>query len=305
MSRKADYVNNAIYQPFLNGGNSKSSNRREIIANMYVRVLTELSANRFTWKGLPDSVDERFMELTLFWQALCVFYYDDKYDRFLALRAAGSGAVNMYDNPTTFTVYGNQMINKTLTARECVPIWSNYLRVPDWDIVTIYATKLADIDRTIEINLKGMRVPFIIAAGETERQSYMNMWNAIEDGQPALFVTNSVRESIDEKIKLLNLSIDKDLVDRLLTAKSKIWNECMTLLGIDNVNSEKKERLVTDEVSANNGQVYAQRLVNMRARRQAAAQINDMFDLNVSVDWGIADDMSATAAPDDTLPQIG
>ena len=73
----------------------------------------------------------------------------------------GSGQVNMYDNPTNFTVYGNQVFSKILDARHCVPIWSNYLRGADWDIIDIYSQRLAAFDRTLGVNMLSARHPFV------------------------------------------------------------------------------------------------------------------------------------------------
>ena len=289
---RTDYVADAIYGPF---ANNPSRNRAVTNERMYLRILAELSVNRFKWVGLPDTIDERFLELTLFHQALCVFYFDKDYDRYLALRAAGTGRVNMYDNPTTFTTIGNGngQTNKTLKSRECVPIWANFLRVPDSDICYLYATKLAQVDRTIEINLKAMRHTSVLFVDENERQSYVNLMRQVDEGQPHIFGTPSLDLS---KVQAFNLGIDKDQVPNLMLVKTRLWNECMTLLGINNANQDKKERLVSDEVAANNDQVVAARGVSLNARVMAAEQINRMFGLSVSVGWNPNADMLARAA---------
>lgn len=70
-----------------------------------------------------------------------------------------------------------------------------------------------------------------------------------------------------------------------MIAKSKLWNECMGLLGINNANQDKKERLVAAEVGANDEQVEATRNIALNARQQACDRINDMFGLDISVDF--------------------
>lgn len=257
---------------------------------MYQRVLTELSLNRFKWVGLPDSIDERFMELTLFRNALCVFYREESANRYLAVQGTGVGNVNMYNNPTEFQVIGNSMVNKRLGAKQCVPIWANFLRIPDHDIVYLYATKLAEVDRTIEINLKSMRQSQIMFVDENQRLSYVNLMRQHQEGQPLILGTPGMDLS---KIQVFNLGIDKDQVVNLMDVKARLWNEAMTLLGINNSNQDKKERLVADEVSANNDQVSAQRSVALKSRKIAAEQINRMYSLTISVDW---DETAKTSA---------
>ena len=284
MSRKRDHVEEYLYGPFR--GNAPRD-RKALYETMFMRTLTEFATNRFKWAGLPEEIDKRFLELELFRHALVVFYYDnDNYDRYLALRGSGAGKWNMYDNPTTFTVTGNTMVNRRLQAgRECVPIWANTLRVPDWDLVLLQSTKLAEIERTIEINLQAMRKPFLFAVDEHERQSFVNLWRQVQEGQPAIFGTETLSGSLDDKVKLFNMGIDKDIVLNLQISKSKIWNETMTYLGIDNANQDKRERLVADEVAANDAQIHAARNAALNARQYACEQINKKYGLNVSCEW--------------------
>jgi hypothetical protein len=294
--RKRDYVEEYLYGPFR--GNAPRD-RHALYETMYMRVLCEYATNRFKWTGLPEEIDRRFVEYELFRHALVVFFHEDEksnprgegfahFDRYFALRGSGAGAWNMYDNPTTFTVVGNNMgglLPRKLTGRQCVPIWANTMRVPDWDLVLLQATKLADIERTIEINLKAMRKPFLIGVNDNERMTFMNVWRAADEGDPVVWGTPDLMARVDDAIKLLDLKIDKDLVLNLQISKAKIWNETMTFLGINNSNQDKRERLVADEVAANDQQVSAARNSAMGARKYAAEQINRMFKLNVTVEW--------------------
>ena len=290
MSKKRkDVVRSDFIQPFMNTGqkgfaNSPTNNMQATTERMYVRVLTEMCTNRFNWVGLPDSIDTRFLELELFRSSLVVFYFDREYERYLALRATGAGRTNMYDNPTSFTVSGGAMLNKTLGPKQCVPIWGNYLRMPDLDIVLIYARKLASLDRTIEINSLNMRQQKIILADEHERLSMINILKQLDDGDPAILGTKALDLSM---VQVLDLNVHPDTLPKLLVAKSKLWNECMTMLGINNANQDKAERLVADEVSANDQQVKIARAIAMNARTSSAQQINERYKLSVSVHFNL------------------
>lgn len=282
--RKRDHVEEYLYGPFR--GNAPRD-RKALYETMFMRILSEFATNRFKWTGLPEEIDRRFLEVELLRHALVVFFYDDEdYERYFALRGSGVGKWNMYDNPTRFTVIGNTMINRTMDAgKDCVPIWANTLRVPDWDLIMLQATKLADIERTIEINLNAMRKPFLFAVNDMEKQTFMNMWRQLQEGQPAIFGTEALGDALDNKIKMFNMGIDKDLVLNLQIAKSKIWNETMTYLGINNANQDKRERLVADEVAANDSQISAARNSAMGARKYACEQINKRYGLDVQVEW--------------------
>lgn len=286
--KATDYAG-MLYEQF------RSNPRRQRTAlyeHMYLRLFTEMACARFEWKGLPDSVNPRFIEMTLFRQALAVFFYENKdFDKFMCLRGAASGELNWHDEPLSFTVTGNRFVNRTLKAKDCVPIWGNYMRIPDQDIAMLYATKLAELERTIEINLKAMRKPFFFAVEETERLSFQNILRQVAEGQDAVFGTETLSRALEDKIKLFDLKIDKELVLNLYITKAKMWNECMTHLGINNANQEKRERLVVSEVSANNSQVLMARNVALDARRDAAERINEMYgdrlEEEITVDWNV------------------
>lgn len=283
----SDEVYEGIYSPFMN---NPKRNRKVTLERMYMRVLTELSVNRFKWVGLPDTVDARFLEMTLFYNALSIFYFDEEYERYMAVRGAATHP-NIYDNPTQFNILGQGTFkSKQVNSDNAVPIWANYMRIPDHDIVFLYATKLAEIDRTIEINLQSMRFSHIVFVDENERMSYMNVIRQHREGQPVIFGTNSLDPN---KIQAFNVGIDKDIILNLQISKGKIWNECMTLLGIKNANEDKRERMVVDEVNANEDQVASSRGVSLNARAQAADQINVLHNLSVSVGWNEQADASA------------
>lgn len=67
--------------------------------------------------------------------------------------------------------------------------------------------------------------------------------------------------------------------------KTQIWNEALTYLGISNINITKKERLITDEVTRNQGGTIASRYSRLEARRDACKEINKMFGLDIWCDY--------------------
>lgn len=302
-NRNGDGITNPLYSQvgsaFL-GNTAKTS--RVVEMRMYQRVLTELALNRFTWNGLPAGMTGRFIEMMLLRDGLCVFYFDRSVERFLSLRATGTGPINIYDNPTKFTVIGNgQFPSKTLKADECVPIWCNYLRIPDMDIVTVFADKLANVSRTIDINLQQQRKPYILTVPEERRLAAMNVLRQLSDGEMAILGNETL--DLNNMIQAFNTQVHPQLVLNTMSAKQKIWNECMTLLGINNANQEKRERMVVDEVSANDEQVEMNRTVSLAARREACDAINTRWGLSVSVDF--TPSPAASVIDDEFAPREG
>lgn len=301
MAKRQDLVYSEFYAPHLNGGrrNNPANNRQIAHERMYMRVLTEMAANRFDWQGLPDEINKRFLEWNLVYRALTVFYKDPEYDRYVVAQGSGVGHTNYVDEPVSFTVIGPGIgagHAKTLKALpwrdeagtrfepECVPIWANFSRYPDLDIIMLYAHKLAKIDRSIEITADNMRKTKVVAAPESERLSYVNVLKQIAEGQEAVFGTTALQD-LAGAVSVLDLGVATGTLSELQIGRAKLWSECMGLLGINNANQEKKERLVAAEVGANDEQVQATRNVALNARQFACEQINQLYGLNVSVDF--------------------
>lgn len=284
--RKRPNMADAIYSNHLFGSEFKqnpNSTRFSLIESMYQRILTELASNRFKWTGLPDEVDVRYLELNLFYHALSVFFYNKDFDKYMALKGGGTNWINMMDNPTSFMVIGNNFVSKTLSAKDCVPIWANQLRRPDVDIITLYAHKLAELDVTIEINSKNARQNKVLVTNENQRLSVTNINRQIDNGENGITVAGPIQDM--QFVQALDLGINPDSLEKLDVLRARQWNVAMSLLGIENANQDKTERLVSGEVDANNGQTASMRFVNLNERRRAAKLINEKYGLNVSVEF--------------------
>lgn len=296
-NRKPDLVY-SNYHPgrTLSNANNAVINQQVLTERMYQRHLTELCINRFKWEGMPPEIDGevlRFLELNTFYRGVTLFHKNKTNNKFFLSRAAGTGPINGYDNPTEWTTLGmgTGFETQTLSDTECVPIYCNALRTPDTDVVSLFSMKLANIDRTIELNIKNLRYTKVITVDESNRLTWANLMRKIEQGDPFVLGTTGLDLG---QVQALDVGAHPETLPKLLEVKSKLWNECMGLLGLNNANQDKKERLVTDEVSANDEQVMASRNIHLKARKVAADKINEMFDLNISVKF---DDM-----PDTTIP---
>jgi len=276
-------------------GNSVVAQQR-LVEQMYQRHLTELCVNRFKWENMPEEMIEDnalwFLEMELFSTANALFFKHPDNGKFMVGKAAQVGKLNWYGQPTSWNVIGNGLQqNFTLTDDECVPIWGNALRTPDTDIVSLYAMKLANLDRTIELNVKNLRYSKLVTVSEEQRLTWANVMRKIEQGDPFIMGTSALDIGA---VQALDVGAHPEVLPKLLETKSKMWNECMGLLGLNNANQDKKERLVSDEVSANDEQVQASRNLHLKARKQAVENINRMFNLNINVKF---DDMVDTTIP--------
>lgn len=284
--KKRPNAANDIYAYHMAGGLGYNSamGREVMIENMYMRMLTDLAVNRFKWIGLPPQINQRFLELTLFYNGMVLYFEDENLGQ-IAVKATPNGAWNWQNDPTGFTITANGYYRHApVSAARAVPIWCNYLRTPDLDVVAIFANRLAQIDRTLEINTEQLRNTRIVRAGENQRLSYENINRQISEGQPVIRVSESM--SVEDVFEVLDFGLDATkTILPLDMYHSRQWGKCMGLLGIEFANQDKKERLVAAEVDANEEQTDSIKLVNLNSRREAAERINAMFHTNIRVEY--------------------
>lgn len=245
----------------------------------YYDRLTELSISMFEWRNLPDTVDPRFLELTLFSNGMAVFFKEE--DDYLALQCAISGPLDVYRIPVRRRAYAVNGFNRELDNKNSVIIYNNMLHKNSMLDVRMFARDLYNLDRAISVNANAQKTPILIRCAENERLSLENVYMNYDGNKPVIFADKQLNPNA-----LTVLKTDAPYVaDKLYTLKTQKWNEALTYLGISNVNITKRERLIMDEVTRNQGGTIASRYSRLESRRQACKQINEMFGLDIQCDY--------------------
>lgn len=246
----------------------------------YYNRLLELAINMYEWKNLPDTVDERFLELTLFSDGMAVYFRDEILGD-LCLQTMIGGNLDVYRIPMERTAYAANGYQVRLDPTNSVIIFNNYTHTNSMLDIEMYARRLYNIERTIDVNVNAQKTPVMVIGSEAQRLTLKNLMMQYDGNEPFIYGDDKLN------VNALNvLRLDAPYVaDKLNILKRQIWNEALTYLGIENSNTEKKERLITDEITSNLGGVEAQRFCRLNARRKAADQINAMFGTNITVDF--------------------
>lgn len=257
---------------------------------MYFTRLMELAISTFEWENLPDTCDERFMELSLFNNGSAVFFKDDVLG-YLTLKVLNNGMLNVYNVPTNRRAFAVNGYQKQLDDTDSVIIWNNRLREPSWPLVQYYAKRLWEYDRIIDVNIRAQKTPVLIQGTENQRLTLINLYKDYDGNAPVILADKTL--DIGNVIK--SVKTDAPLVsDKIYVLKTQLWNEALTALGISSVSFQKKERLISDEVTRSMGGTIASRWSRLEARQKAADEINKMFGLNIEVkfreDYREADD---------------
>lgn len=246
----------------------------------YYNRLTELALSMFEWKNLPDTVDPRFLEMCLFGDGMAVFFEDEVLG-YLCLQCTISGKLNVYRIPTKRRAYATNGYQKNLDEKNSVIIFNNYLHTNSMLDVEMFSKRLYNLDRAIDVNANAQKTPILIQCDESQRLTMKNLYKEYEGNAPFIFGTKALDTT---GLKVLNTGAPY-VADKLYQLKTQIWNEALTYLGISNINTQKKERMITDEVTRNQGGVVASRYSRLESRRQACKQINDMFGLDIWCDY--------------------
>lgn len=264
---------------------SKNKKRRWLSAEInnktyidYYERLMELALNVFEWENLPPSVDERFLELALYEYGYCL-YFNDEIIGNLALTCTLGGQLDVYRTPILRRAYATNGYNKLCKSSDSVLIFNNYLHTPTQLTIELFARRLYEIERAIDVNVKAQKTPVAILSSEQQRLTMHNLYMQYDGNEPFIFGDKNMDSDSIKTIK----TDAPFIADKLQILKHQIWNEALTFCGIENSNADKKERLVSDEVGSNYGNIEAQRNVMLNARKQAVKKINAMFGTNINV----------------------
>lgn len=247
----------------------------------YFERLKQLGMSMFEWKNLPETVDERFMELILFDEGKVLFFKDEELG-YLTLQCAFDSQLDVYRNPIKRKPIAINGYNFDVRDKSnSVIIYNNYLRTNSVLDVMQFARRLYSIDRIIDVNVRAQKTPVLITASEGQRLTLLNVYEQYDGDEPVIFGD----KNLDPKSVGVLKTDAPYVADKLYQLKVQYWNEALTYLGISNVNFQKKERLISDEVSRQQGGIIANRYSRLQARRQAAEKINEMFGLEIEVNF--------------------
>lgn len=250
----------------------------------WMRRLTELAVNTIEWTGLPDTIDTRYLEMILCNKGMAVFFKDLELDQYLALNVMISDKWNVYNIPTGREAYAVNGYHNKLDISNSVIIFNNYLHTPTIIDLEIYARKLYEVDRAIDVNIIGQKTPHIVKCSENQRLVLENLFMNYQGNIPFIFGDKSMNF---ENLDTIDIATPY-VTDKLQIARRQIFNDALTYLGIENNSNEKAERMVTNESLSNQGAIEAARQTRLNARQQACGLINKMFGLNVSVKYRVA-----------------
>ena len=241
----------------------------------YLDRLRMLATSLFTWKNLDDIAGtgaSRFLEQSLYDNGRACFVKDDELG-FMVLNVNPSDKLNIYLLPTHVNAWSIGY-NKMYDFDDIVYIMNNELQKPTLASLELFANRLYETERTIDINLQAQKTPILIEGDTKTILTLKNVYMQYSGNTP--FIFGNKQFDISNKLNVLKTDAPY-LIDKLDVHKHQIFNDALTVLGIDNANTDKKERLITNEVESNEQLVKYYLNCWYKTRKKACDEINEKF----------------------------
>jgi len=247
----------------------------------YLDRLKLIATSLFTWEGLDEVAGvgaSRFLELVLYENGRAMFTKDDELG-YIVLKVLPDDKFNIYMLPTKVQGFSFEF-NKDYDFDDIVYIMNNNLCKPTFETLRLIAYRLYEVESTIETNLIAQKTPVLIEGDTKTILTLKNVYMQYSGNIP--FIFGSKKFDINNKLNVLRTDAPY-LLDKLALHKHEVWDEMLTFLGINNANTDKKERLITDEVNSNNELINYYLNCFYKPRKNACDELNKKYGLNIKV----------------------
>ena len=259
--------------------NSQISNFKTY--TMYFREMLALAENVFEFENLPQMIDVSFLNKTLLRNGSIAFFYDDELESVIALPYSSVGKLDVYGRPTKIWVKGENGYSRMLNKDSFVIMYDNNGRYSLYLDITQMAERIALCVRTEDINIYHQRTPRIWKTTTDKELSLKRMLDEIDSNVESIITYDSI-DIDDMGVVEAPAPYVTDKIDDHL---DKLWAEFFRLIGVANIQEQKKERVIQDEMIASQGGTIASRYSRYQPRQQAIELINKKFNLDIKVQY--------------------
>ena len=249
----------------------------------YVERFKKICLSMFEWVNLPESCNARYLEECLYYKGQASLLKDELYG-FINTQCASNGYLNIYGLPSSLNCYSYQYnsIRNLYTGldgqedKDCVLVMNNWQRIPTASTIELFCQRLAEAEMTASVNIKAQKTPVLIVVDENQRLMMENLYAQYDGNKP--FIMGDKNQLSADSIRSINTGAPF-IADKIMEYKKQIWNEALQFLGINTLQTEKKERLITDEASSNNELINLNLQSMLVPRQEACKQFNKLFGL--------------------------
>lgn len=245
---------------------------------MYFRQMLSLAENVFEFENLPEFIDLAFLNKSLVRNGSIAFFRDEELG-VLALPYTSIGTLDVYSRPKMIQVNGQNGYHKTLKQGDFVIMYDNNSRYPLFLDISQLAERIALCVRTEDVNVKQQRTPRIF---KTTKDKELSLKSALDEID-SFCDTVTTYETMDIDGTEAVLAPAPYVTDKIDLHLKELWAEFFRLIGVANLQEQKKERVIRDEMYASQGGTIASRFSRFEPRKRAIEQINAKFEENIKV----------------------
>ena len=284
MSRKRNRTNKKDNWFSANYWQSANFNERAFAKNL--DMLVAIAMSRFKWEGLPETCDERFLQLQLLRTGYAtIAHHPDYPDIWQTLMAAPQGEFDAYGLPTRWRAVGYNGTTFDVNSDNGVLVYYSSSRINPWNALEMFARKLAHYERTEDINLTHQQKPWVLLAPPEQYTELMNLYKQIAGGEPAILSNKGLAGILDE-IKAIDTKVPLE-VEGLARGYQNVMNNALLFLGVPHLAFEKGERMIEREAMANTAPTEMMLLDCLNAQRKASEEFNRLSGLETSVHYSM------------------
>lgn len=253
------------------------------------KYLLQKAISVFKW-NLPEEWDEDYFKYTLYGLGYIAVLNTRTFG--VICQGGALGGYNLYYRPS-YIMVTNPLLKETITAdidKDCaiIKLQPDYSSI--MDMVGYYADKMALASEALDMNLVNVKTATIFGAtNKTQAESFKKMYDKLSDGDPAVFIDKQLLDDNGQPnwFPFVQNMTQQYISDKILSDMRKIEAEFDTEIGIPNANTDKAERLITDEVNANNVETATRCELWLESIKKGVDKANSMFGLSISVDWRV------------------
>lgn len=260
--------------------NSQLTNYKTYLA--VLDDMIELAENVYTFQGVPQYIDDGYVNQVLLLQGSIAWFYDDVLKSVIALPYSVMGGYDIYNRPAAIMARArNGRYYRKLQEGEFVIMYDNDRHQSMLWKIKQRAERMALSIRTQDINMVHQRTPRIWKTSKDRESTTRRLVTDIDAMQENIVAYDNVElDDLDGVLKPAPYVVDK--IDDHIAVE---WESFYRLIGITSVAIEKRERLITDEVRSSQGGTVASRWNRYSPRLKAINEINKKWGLNIKVEY--------------------
>lgn len=253
------------------------------------KYLLQKAISVFKWT-LPEEWDHDYFKYMLYGVGYIAVLNTRSFG--VICQTGALGGYNLYYRPS-YIIITNPLLKQTITAninQDCalIKLQPDYSSI--MDIVGFYADQMALCAEAIGMNLVNVKTSTVFGAeNKAQAETFKKAFDVVNGGDVAVVVGKNLFDDTGKPkwFPFVQNMKEQYIVSDLLSDLRKIENIYCTKIGIPNANTDKKERLITDEINANNVETATMCEQWLESIRKGIDKANNMFGLDLAVDWRV------------------